>query len=194
MSTTTSRHPTPDVCLLGRRIIAIVVAWVIIVVCVVDSQVLGNVVPLPFEHKLARVVRIIAPQGWALFTWPVNRPRLQAWKPTDDPAGRWISAQLGPTAQPRLLGGLDRSSRKQALVEMPLLSNAADSGWVNCPDGNISRCLTHAASVELVNVSRPPSLCGRVGLSQTVPVPWERRAHRDTITMPSRVIALDVAC
>jgi hypothetical protein len=78
---------------------------------------------------------------------------------------------------------------------MALLSDAAEArGWVNCPDGNTSQCLNHAARVRVVNVSRPPSLCGQVVLSQTEPVPWEWRSRRNTIKMPSRVIVLDVTC
>jgi antimicrobial peptide system SdpA family protein len=195
MSKTTSADPALNVRGLGRRSIAIAIGWVIIVGCVVNTQVVDNVVPLPLHQQVARTVGIIAPQGWAFFTWPIHKPRLQAWKLPDGPAGRWISAQLGPNAQLHRLGGLDRSSRTQALVEMTLLSDAAGArGWVNCSNGNTSQCLDHAAAVRVVNVSRPPSLCGRVVLSQSVPVPWEWRVRRDTITMPSRVIVLDVTC
>jgi sporulation delaying protein A len=194
MRNTISPRPRMDVGGLGRRSIAIVIAWILIVGCVVDSQVLGNAVGLPFGRPLARAVRIITPQGWAFFTFPVHKPRLQAWKPRDDPAGRWISAQLGPNAQPRHLGGLDRSSRTQ-LLEMAVLSDTTPAArWITCPDGTTSRCFNHADPVRVVNVSRSPTLCGRVGLSQTPPVPWEWRARRDTLTMPSRVIVLDVAC
>jgi hypothetical protein len=67
MSKSSTTNPTLDVRLLGRRIIVIAIAWGIIVGCVVNTQVLGDVVPLPFHQQLARTMRIITPQGWAFF-------------------------------------------------------------------------------------------------------------------------------
>ncbi|MGH3973590.1 MAG: SdpA family antimicrobial peptide system protein [Pseudonocardiaceae bacterium] len=183
-------QPMPDVQALGRRIIAMATAWAVAVVYVVDTQLPTNVLTLPYQHELATTVSIVAPQHWAFFTGSARQDRLEAWKPSRDVAGGWTSALI-----PRNLGGLDRSSRTR-LFDIALLSKAARAdGWVDCPDGDTSRCLNDAAPVKVVNTSRTPSLCGRIGLSRTEPLPWWMwRASSGTKNMPSRVVILDVVC
>jgi antimicrobial peptide system SdpA family protein len=193
-TTATDTPPTPNLQALGRRIIAMAAAWAVAVLYIVNTQLPTNVLTLPYQHELATTLGIVTPQHWSFFTRSVHQDRLEAWKPVRGVAGGWTSALIGPNADPRNLGGLDRSSQAQIFEIALLYEVARTDNWVGCPSGDTSRCLNGADPVRVVNTSRPTSLCGRVGLSMTEPLPWALRASSGPKRMPSRVVVLDVAC
>ncbi|WP_017587667.1 SdpA family antimicrobial peptide system protein [Nocardiopsis ganjiahuensis] len=114
------------------------------------------------------------PQNWAFFTKPPNDPELVPY--TADGDGSVDFASTMPNGSAENLYGLTRTQRAQG----PEIANMANriEEWTDCGSLN-GDCLSEVASgtpVQWVeNTSPVPTLCGKVIIARTEPVPWPYR-------------------
>ncbi len=176
---------------LGMITVSLTIIWIVIIAYVAHTSLPANPIELPFENE--RVVRILAPEGWAFFTRSPREPRRLLFTKSD---GEWVSALQSPISQPKNLFGLDRSPRTQG-VELGLLLQSINNGaWHKCNGGVSPRaCLAKIEITGAVRNETPLStLCGTVGIALQKPVPWAWRQSIDQIVMPSNVVKLNVSC
>lgn len=169
---------------------ALLACWSIVALYAVHGQMPRNVLELPFESRLRPLLPYLTPEGWAFFTRNAREPKLLTYRLD---AGRWRTADLGPHARPTNLFGLDRRSRAQGVEIALLLGTIRKDGPVDCKDA-IPACLDRLPALQIRNASPAPSLCGDVGIAQQEPLPWAWSRAASEVTMPSRVVRLDITC
>ncbi len=138
---------------------------------------------------VAAGIRGVMPQGWAFFTRSPREPDLF---PFVKRGGRWVRASRGPHSHPAHAFGLNRISRSQAIESALLLRPVPATAWQGCrqlPEACLEKL---ARTLPLANVSPRPTLCGTVGFARQQPIPWAW--SRSAVTMPSRVVRLEVNC
>ncbi|WP_191267543.1 SdpA family antimicrobial peptide system protein [Nocardiopsis terrae] len=114
------------------------------------------------------------PQNWAFFTKPPNDPELVPY--TVNEAGAVEFASTMPNGRVDNLYGLSRTQRAQG-PEIANLANQIEE-WTDCGSLN-GDCLSGVASgapvQRIENTSPVPTLCGKVVIARTEPVPWTYR-------------------
>jgi sporulation delaying protein A len=184
-------RPSPDARILGAVALLLAALWTAIGSYVVHSYFPANVIELPGEAVARRDLPYVVPEGWAFFTRDAREERILLFRRAVD---GWHPANLGPHAEARNIFGLDRASRAQGVELALLISGVGAEDWTSCEMAPID-CVAHAAFARSVdNVSPRPSLCGDVGVALQEPVPWVWASAGGSVTMPSRVIRLSVAC
>ncbi|MFV0534716.1 MAG: SdpA family antimicrobial peptide system protein [Cumulibacter sp.] len=136
------------------------------------------------------------PQGWAFFTKPPDDPEFHAYRVGDD--GKIESASVYPNSRAENLFGISRLQRTQG-PEMALLARAAKSkNWLDClelPQGD--DCLIAASQSDPIRLDSPthiPTLCGRILIAETAPVPWPFRNDYTGWRIDQNVVNLEVRC
>jgi antimicrobial peptide system SdpA family protein len=163
-------------------------AWLSVLLVSIDLA-------LPFNSLrttlgIAPQIHAFVPQGWAFFTRDPREARLATYRQS----GRaWVDATSSPVARPRNLFGLNREVRAQPVELASLLRQAPENGFNKC-DGDDLGCLAQLSKQEnkVVNFSREPTLCGKVGVVRRKPLPWAWRNSGER--MPAEGLVMDVRC
>lgn len=131
-----------------------------------------------------------APQTFRFFTRDPQEERVTAFV---QEGGAFRS--LGKSgADPSLLFGLDRSSRGLG-IEMGLVMEDVPKALMRPCEDEPAACLARLdRAMKVENPTPNARLCGQVGIVLQKPVPWVWARHGKPITMPSRVIRLEVSC
>ncbi|WP_164016005.1 SdpA family antimicrobial peptide system protein [Pyxidicoccus trucidator] len=146
-------------------------------------------VRLPFA-QLAQTF-LWAPQGWSFFT---RDPREQKQTLYVRHGDQWESTLLAPHGRLSNIGGLRRKSRSQGVEMALLLSRVPANEWQEC-SAPLEECLAKQPTGRpLRNTSPAPTLCGTVAVVQQKPVPWAWARSARPVTMPFRILSMDVSC
>jgi antimicrobial peptide system SdpA family protein len=177
---------------LGLALVLVATVWLAIIVVVAHRSLPHNPVRLPVGTVVLQFIGATAPQGWAFFTRNPREPTTLMYRRAPD--GQWKKASIGPTSRPAYLFGLDRSARAQALEMGWIFQNMTFEEWVPC-DEIPEQCLQRfQIQHSITNEIPSPTLCGAIGFARVPPVPWAWRRSLETITMPSKVVAVQMSC
>jgi antimicrobial peptide system SdpA family protein len=150
----------------------------------------SNPIELPFEHALH--VRDWFPEGWAFFTAPAQHDMRLPFARASEGAP-WVSANAGPNARAENYYGMRRGARLQNLEVEILSEQAPETSWTSCDEANAS-CFDAAPPVAVKNPTHAPTLCGDVVLVVQKPVPWAWSHLKTAVSMPAKVLRLEVTC
>src|SRR5438094_1471433 len=103
-SVTTLVAPRP----LGGAVIALAIAWSLLVLYAVHIELPANALDLPFEGSIKPPLQAVVPEGWGFFT---RDPREARLLPYVREAGAWRAAREGPHGEPREGFGFNRPAR-----------------------------------------------------------------------------------
>jgi antimicrobial peptide system SdpA family protein len=181
---------TTEIARLGRRIAAVAVLALVLVVYVLQAALPVTAFTLPFDKS--QQIRSLVPEGWAFFT---KSPRIP--DPTIyglDSGGGWRTLTEGPQANPTRdsLLGLDRLSRSQG-TEVAIVTNQVPANaWTEC-NRQPTDCLSPLSPVGTIkNFSTHHTICGDVGVAIQEVLPWAW--HGLSTEMPSKVVRVVVTC
>lgn len=174
---------------LGGIAIAVGMLWLVAIAYAATPALPYNPVRLPYT-KLAQTL-LWAPQGWSFFT---RDPREEKQTVYARQGSKWESVLLSPHGRLSNIGGLRRKSRSQG-VEMALLMNGFPfKDWHSCT-ASLQECLAQLPPGHVVrNISPTPTMCGTVAIVLQKPVPWAWARSSRPVTMPFRILSLDVSC
>ena len=171
--------------------LAILLGWPVIALYAASMALPFSPAELPYRQELK--THLWAPQGWSFFTRDPREPRLLPYVKTER---GWRYAMLGPHSEPSNTFGFNRASRAQG-VEMGLLSESITKqkfDWASCEEELIT-CFDRASVAGTIdNTSPSPTLCGEVGLAQQEPMPWAWSRNRHKISMPSKILTVQIKC
>ncbi|MFD0356809.1 SdpA family antimicrobial peptide system protein [Streptomyces sp. NPDC127110] len=133
------------------------------------------------------------PQSWAFFTKPPSDPEFVPYLVSE--GGGVASAALLPNSRAENLYGLTRRQRAQG-PEVAAMANQVRT-WRDC-DGIEGDCPAVVAGsaepVRVENSSPVPTLCGRVVLVETRPVPWKFRDRYEGWRLDKRAAVVEAKC
>jgi antimicrobial peptide system SdpA family protein len=174
---------------LGALAVGLAAFWLAVIVYAVHPALPYSAVRLPSGP--AQRAAALVPQGWAFFT---RDPREEKQTVYVRGPGGWRPVLLAPHGSARNAFGFRRTSRAQG-VEMALLAvPQPDSAYVDC-SGPVAACLaTLPRGAAVRSVSPAPTMCGTVAVVNQEPLPWAWLPSRGRVTMPSRILPLEVAC
>ncbi|MFJ3876585.1 SdpA family antimicrobial peptide system protein [Streptomyces sp. NPDC090077] len=134
----------------------------------------------------------VLPQSWAFFTKPPSDPEFVPYLVSD---GDVVHAALLPNSRAENLYGLTRRQRAQG-PEVAAMANQVRT-WRNCEEieGDCPAVVAGAPeAVPVENSSPVPTLCGRVVLVETRPVPWEFRDRYEGWRLDKRAAVVEAKC
>jgi antimicrobial peptide system SdpA family protein len=147
-----------------------------------------NPIVLPLEERLQ--VRAWAPQGWNFFTRNAREDRTLVF--SHDAKG-WSNV-MSRNADAKNRFGIDRKGRAQGAELGILLGAIPKDRWTAC-SVSPTACLSDAeGAFRLRNTSPSPTMCGTIGIVMQPPVPWAWSTAAERVTMPSKVVRLEVQC
>lgn len=150
-----------------------------------------NPVKLPFEAHADGVIRQILPQGWGFFTKSPRDEEFYIYRRT---AHGWQNAFDGPQATPRNFLGLSRATRAEG-GELGLLTMGIDSkAFLTCRTSNRACIERQRRVIKVVNTQPNPFYCGEIALAYRKPVPWLWQYEFKGVSMPVRVLRMNVTC
>jgi antimicrobial peptide system SdpA family protein len=132
------------------------------------------------------------PQSWAFFTKPPNDPEFVPYAVND--GGVDYAARL-PNSRADNLYGLSRRQRAQG-PEVAAMANQVRQ-WKNCEEteGDCPSVVAGSSAPERVDNSSPvPTLCGRLVLVETRPVPWKFRDTYEGWRLDKRAAVVEAKC
>jgi antimicrobial peptide system SdpA family protein len=174
---------------LGAVVIAVGLAWVVAIGYSIHPALPYSPVRLPYASQAHTF--LWAPQGWSFFT---RDPREEKRTVYVRRGSSWESALLAPHQRPANLGGLRRKSRAQLLEVGRLINNLPEDAWQSC-DVSLQECLARLPQGRAVRNTTPePTLCGTTAIVLQRLVPWAWAGSSRPVTMPMRVVALEVSC
>lgn len=187
----TESSPAPEVVdkVLGGIAIAVGLAWIVAIGYAIYPALPYSPVRLPFARMAHTFVW--APQGWSFFTRDPREAKRTVYVRHDS---TWESALLAPQGRLSNLGGLRRKSRAQGL-EMALMINShpADA-WYDCAE-SLQECLAQLPRGRAArNTSPARTLCGTVVIVLQRPIPWAWVRASKPVTMPFRMLPLEISC
>ena len=175
---------------LGLFGLTVSLLWLTLCAYALHEVIPYNPITLPFEARAQ--TKFWLPEGWAFFTRDARGEIVFLFKRGED--GLWASASIGPNSKLSNELGLSRASRAQGVEAALLLNGFPESIFHDCRDP-IATCFPRVAVAGAVkNISPDPTLCGDIGIAMQKPVPWAWMASGHPVTMPSRVMRLDVTC
>jgi len=148
----------------------------------------ANALDLPGENKAAMVK--IFPQGWKFFT---RDPRLAEPTPLRKVGDEWLPFENAASGTAANFFGASRQGRALGPELGWVLAPILDSDWRDC-DGPIAECLAQAPGKPIKTTLEHPQMCGTVGLVMRKPVPWAWAKRTPAVTMPAKVLRLEVQC
>lgn len=174
---------------LGGIALVVVFAWIVAIGYAIYPALPYSPIRLPFA-EMAQTL-LWAPQGWSFFT---RDPREEKQTLYVRHGSTWESALIAPHDRLSNLAGLRRKSRAQG-VEMALLVNGLpNDAWHPCT-ASVQECLAQLPpGLAVHNTSPAPTLCGTVAVVLQKPVPWAWAHSAHPVTMPSRILSLEVSC
>ena len=152
----------------------------------------SNVVSTRDGGSLRRGIVTVFPQGWGFFTLSPTTEEYVAYAEHD---GRLTSLKAAPQSRPANLLGLSRKQRAQG-PELAALANEVEN-WLPCSGGVGPECRDRAlteTSNRLRNTSPVATLCGKVVIVSTKPVPWSYRHSYSETRIDETAAAVEVAC
>lgn len=132
------------------------------------------------------------PQSWAFFTKPPNDPEFVPYVVSDD--GVAYAARL-PNSRSDNLYGLTRRQRAQG-PEIASMANQVQE-WEDCEETKGDCPVVVAGSsapVSVTNSSPVPTLCGRLVLVETRPVPWKFREMYEGWRLDKKAALVEAKC
>ncbi|MGW7306823.1 SdpA family antimicrobial peptide system protein [Streptomyces sp. NPDC054835] len=134
----------------------------------------------------------VLPQSWAFFTKPPSDPEFVPYLVSGDDVS---NASRLPNSRSENLYGLTRRQRAQG----PEVANIANQvrEWRNCEEieGDCPTVVARSSTpVPAENASPVPTLCGRVVLVQTRPVPWKFREKYEGWRLDKRAALVEAKC
>lgn len=177
---------------LGLLALGLILGWTTLTVYALHAALPFNPIELPFEKHFN--IKLLLPEGWAFFTRDPRDDRMLPYQRT--PEGQWAWASDTPNFQWKNAFGINRAARAQGVELGLLMKDAATLPKVECKESPTA-CLERAPVAQtLRNTSPRPTYCGQVGLvfQRAVPWAWSRTNQGKPITMPSKVLRLDVEC
>ena len=183
------RQPdTASMRLLGLYVAALTAGWVMLFAYAVHAVMPTNPIHLPFEDSL-RVVQWF-PQGWRFYTRDPREAYLLVYDLLNDD----LSPLAWPNSHPKNYFGLKRLGRSQG-IELGLIDvQVPERSWRPCEAAPLDCLRLAPVTVNAVNPSPNPSLCGEIGIVRIRPVPWAWSRSRELLDMPSRVVRVKVTC
>lgn len=173
---------------------AVMLALVVTVLAVsVFFSLPSNVLSARDGGGLRVIMARTLPQSWAFFTKPPNDPEIAPYQVRVYETLQYAS--LLPNSRRSNFYGLTRKQRAQG-PEVANLFNQIPA-LTTCTAGQAD-CLEEIAltgrPVTLHNTSKVPTLCGRLLLVETVPVPWAFRHDYGGWRMEKRAALVEVTC
>ncbi|MFI1302349.1 SdpA family antimicrobial peptide system protein [Streptomyces sioyaensis] len=132
------------------------------------------------------------PQSWAFFTKPPSDPEFVPYTVSGD--GVAYAAQL-PNSRADNLFGLTRRQRAQG-PEVAYMANQVRA-WKNCEEtaGDCPAVVAgSSAPTSVTNSSPVPSLCGRLVLVESRPVPWKFRDKYEGWRLDKKAALVEAKC
>ncbi|MBZ4319756.1 SdpA family antimicrobial peptide system protein [Streptomyces huiliensis] len=134
----------------------------------------------------------LMPQSWAFFTKPPNDPELVPYVVSGDDVA--YAAHL-PNSRSDNLYGLTRRQRAQG-PEVAGMANQVRA-WKDCEElkGDCPAAVAGSSAPETVTNSSPvPTLCGRLVLVETRPVPWKFRDRYEGWRLDKKAALVEAKC
>jgi len=176
--------------LLGAFLIILILGWGMVFIYAVHAALPLNAVSLPLEESITPQMWI--PEGWKFFTRSPREDVINGF--IRGPDGNWVSALRGVNGSPSNLFGIKRTTRAQGIEIGLLITAVSQSAWQQCKE-ELETCAEKAPlDTTLRNVTPNPTLCGEVALTKQPPVPWAWSRSGKKITMPSKVVRINVKC
>ena len=174
---------------LGGIAIAVGLAWAVAIGYATYPALPHSPIHLPFAEQAQTL--LWAPEGWAFFTRDPREEKQTVYIKRDS---EWRSALLAPHGRLFNIVGLRRKSRSQG-VELALLMNGLPANlWQPCT-ASLQQCLAQLPRGQAVhNISPAPTMCGTIAVVLQKPVPWAWAGSSRPVTMPCRILALEVSC
>lgn len=191
--TTSSTEPSPAPeatdAGLGGIAIAVGLAWLVVIGYALHPTLPYSPVRLP-GARMAHSF-LWAPQGWSFFTRDPREEDRTVYVRRDSV---WESAMLAPHDRLSNLGGLRRKSRAQMVELALLLEGIPADAWQPCA-ASLQECLGRIPQGRAVRNTAPaPSMCGTIAVMLQRPVPWAWARSSKPVTMPYRMLSLEVSC
>ncbi|WP_051196437.1 SdpA family antimicrobial peptide system protein [Jonesia quinghaiensis] len=164
------------------------VAFVTLTVLVqLPTTVLG---PVPDDTR--RVWTALYPQGWQFFTKDPDDAEVTVFSVDGEAV---TSASAFPNSDAKNMFGFKRAQRAQGPEVATLIREVEE--WTKC-DSIGGDCVLHVAldgeAQSVVNPSDVPTVCGRVIVVMTIPVPWEYRDLFTGYRIDDQAAMLEVGC
>jgi antimicrobial peptide system SdpA family protein len=148
-----------------------------------------NPIHLPLEKAIPAAVFL--PEGWKFFTRDPHEESIfvmergpEGWTPMAGSANGSLVNWLGAS----------RMGRARSVELGQLMEQVSKTEWKECEQTPAS-CLDGIATpVRLKTASTRPQLCGLHAVVAQKPVPWAWRDSDPPVTMPSRVLLVEVQC
>jgi antimicrobial peptide system SdpA family protein len=174
---------------LGALAVGLAALWLAVIAYAVFPALPYSAVRLP-PVAAARAMALV-PQGWAFFTRDPREEKQTVFRRGPD---GWRSVLLAPHGRASNAFGFRRASRAQGVELALLVVPQPDSAYVDCT-GPVDACLARLpAGVPVRSISPQPTMCGTLAVVHQKPLPWAWLPSRDRVTMPSRILPLEVAC
>lgn len=152
-----------------------------------------------WQVKMRRPLQTFLPEQWGFFT---KSPREDALVPfrSASRGSHWTSAAAFPHARASNAFGWNRASRAQG-IEIGLVTKVlAQQTWHDCGSWHsIRECLQNLSPARgatwdmVANPSPAPTLCGRIAIVRTAPIPWAWASAGHSAPR-SRVAFAEVEC
>lgn len=174
---------------LAVLVIALALIWGVLAVVALEASREDNALRFGRDHQ--KYVTMFVPQGWGFFT---RDPREDDYDVLAFDGQQWRTRFGHPNFQWSLLLGWSRAARAQS-VEFGLLSGSLDQdGWVECKR-RVDECASELDVHQTIgNASPRPTFCGEVVVMTRPPVPWAWARSARSITMPSKLLKVDIQC
>lgn len=174
---------------LGAVAIAVGLAWIVAIGYSSYPALPYSPVRLPYAKQLHTF--LWAPQGWSFFT---RNPREEKRTAYVLRGSTWESVLLAPHGRLSNLGGLRRKSRAQLLEIGRLVNGLPEDAWLPCEE-SVEECLAKLPPGRAVKNTFPePTMCGTTAIVLQRLVPWAWAQSPTPVTMPLRVVPLEVSC
>ncbi|WP_304452132.1 SdpA family antimicrobial peptide system protein [Nocardiopsis sp. YSL2] len=175
------------------------IAWSLVLAVLVNSSLVAST---PYsawagltEFVPKFTVQTAVPQGWSFFTRDPQEPRITAYEET---AGEgWRHADTGGNGAAKWFFGANREGRLQSVEMGVILADIGHDSWIECSTVDQSECLDSVADRAfgpVVNESRRPQLCGRVGIIRRQIIPWAWQGAGASPDMPLSAVVVEVRC
>ncbi|MEU0498783.1 SdpA family antimicrobial peptide system protein [Mycobacterium sp. NPDC006124] len=162
-----------------------------VVLATAAPQLPSNILHVPRDAPIERVLTAAFPQGWAFFTRTphADQYRVYAVSPGRPPR----SLDRTPYSEPVNAFGLDRTPRQQGAELQYLSTQMHDEDWQPCRSDD--ECLRLPTKpVFVVNASRRQTYCGPVTVIAYSVTPWKDRHLVSSPWMDKRAVHLDIRC
>ncbi|HMO38475.1 MAG TPA: SdpA family antimicrobial peptide system protein [Saprospiraceae bacterium] len=150
--------------------------------------------PVRAKKDFNRQVYTFMPQGWAFFTRNPREAQVQLYQ--QDDKGDWRKVQHFHAHYSNAFGLSRRTTTLITELQYFKTNDLQDEDFINC-ESNYQRGIVGCvpdSTIVLQNKFDKPILCGEYILTFQEPVPWAWSRSMHKISMPSKVIRLNIQC